>query len=337
MHVIMIKKRLADGEPCRKCRQTQEMLENRGLWSQIDEVVWAQEGDDESPGMVLAREHGVEIAPFFVVTDDDGRVTVYKSALKLVRERLEAAREAASGKAKKPFDINELQSTVEAGDPVAVLRRGLERFGAECAIAFSGAEDVALIDMAAKLGLPFSVFSLDTGRLHPETYRFIEDVRVHYGIDIAVISPPSAELEQFVRRKGLFSFYDDGHGECCRIRKVVPLKRALSGYRAWVTGQRRDQNPDTRSEVMAIEIDERFRGLNDGQLVKLNPLAAWTSRMVWDYIHANEVPYNPLHRRGFISIGCAPCTRPVLPGQPERAGRWWWEQSEHRECGLHRD
>jgi phosphoadenosine phosphosulfate reductase len=190
--------------------------------------------------------------------------------------------------------------------------------------------------MARESGLPFSVFCLDTGRLHPETYRFIEEVRKRYKVDVAMMSPDAPSLQTFVRQKGLFSFYEDGHEECCGIRKVEPLKRALSGLSAWATGQRRDQSPATRSAIAVVERDRSFSGVS-GPLVKLNPLAAWSSAQVWQYIREERVPYNSLHTKGFISIGCEPCTRPPLPGEHERAGRWWWEDSTKRECGLHLD
>jgi phosphoadenosine phosphosulfate reductase len=200
-------------------------------------------------------------------------------------------------------------------------------------LAFSGAEDVAVIDMAVKSGKPFRVLTLDTGRLHPETYRFLERVRAHFGIEIDVAVPNADALEGLVRKKGLFSFYQDGHGECCGIRKVAPLKRALSGYRAWMTGQRRDQSP-TRAEVSVVQLDGSHTG-RSGPLVKWNPVANWSLGEVWQYIRDHELPYNPLHDQGFISIGCEPCTRAVRPGEHERAGRWWWEEATKRECGLH--
>jgi phosphoadenosine phosphosulfate reductase len=188
--------------------------------------------------------------------------------------------------------------------------------------------------MASKTGAKFSVFSLDTGRLHPETYQFIEKVREHYRIPIEVYFPRPEAVEMLVREKGLYSFYRDGHKECCDIRKVEPLKRALAKLEAWVTGQRRDQSPGTRSAVPVMQPDSTF-STPDRHLVKFNPLANWTSNQVWDYIRQNQVPYNPLHERGFISIGCEPCTRAVLPGEHERAGRWWWEDATKKECGLH--
>jgi phosphoadenosine phosphosulfate reductase len=188
--------------------------------------------------------------------------------------------------------------------------------------------------MASEIGLPFSVFSLDTGRLHPETYRFIDAVRNRYGIEIALISPEAAPLQALVKRKGLFSFYEDGHDECCGIRKVEPLRRTLATLSAWATGQRRDQSPATRVAISVVERDRTLSG-QKGALVKLNPLAGWTSARTWQYIRDHGVPFNALHERGFVSIGCEPCTRAILPGEHERAGRWWWEESTKRECGLH--
>jgi thioredoxin-dependent adenylylsulfate APS reductase len=209
----------------------------------------------------------------------------------------------------------------------------LERYGRACAISFSGAEDVVLIELAVRSGYPFSVFSLDTGRLHPETYAFIDRVRAHYGIGIDLYFPEATAVQQLVRTKGLFSFYADGHQECCAIRKVEPLRRALSNYRAWITGQRRDQSP-TRSNLEVLQVDPVFTG-SDGPLLKFNPMAKLTLTDVWSFIRDSNIPYNPLHDQGFISIGCAPCTRAVQPGEHERAGRWSWEDATKRECGLH--
>jgi phosphoadenosine phosphosulfate reductase len=175
---------------------------------------------------------------------------------------------------------------------------------------------------------------LVTGRLHPETYRFIEKVRKHYQIDIDILTPDRAMLDSFVKKKGLFSFYEDGHQECCGLRKVEPLKRHLTHVDAWITGQRKDQSADTRQDVPEVEIDTAFSTAGH-PLFKFNPLLNWRSAQVWDHIEAYQVPYNPLHERGFISIGCEPCTRPVLPNQHERAGRWWWEDGTKKECGLH--
>lgn len=307
MSVVMVKKRLASGEPCRKCIQSEDLLRKRGLWNRVDEVIWADEGDPSSAGMVLAAKHGIDTAPFYIVDGD----VVYRSALKLIREVL-------SARADDP----------EAMEPAEIVRWALERHGPETAIAFSGAEDVALIHLAAATGLPFVAVTVDTGRLHPETYEFIDQVRERYGLDLRVTAPDAAELAALVSAKGLFSFYRDGHRECCDIRKVRPLARALAGRPAWLTGQRRDQGA-TRGELAVVEDDPVFG------LAKINPLAAWSRDQVWGFIRDNQVPFNPLSARGFASIGCAPCTRPITPGQSERDGRWWWEEPDAKECGLH--
>lgn len=231
------------------------------------------------------------------------------------------------------FDLATAQTELLNKKPRPIIRTALENF-TRIAISFSGAEDVVLIDLALQIRKDIQVFTLDTGRLHPETYRFIDKVRDHYHIDIEVLSPDRTALEELVRRKGLFSFYQDGHTECCGIRKVEPLRRKLAGLDAWITGQRKDQSADTRGDIPEVQIDTAF-STAEKNLIKFNPLANWTSSQVWDYIEAYQVPFNALHERGFISIGCEPCTRPVLPNQHERAGRWWWEDESKKECGLH--
>ncbi len=221
------------------------------------------------------------------------------------------------------------QSTADA-----VLSDAFARFDPErIAISFSGAEDVVLIDIASRIQADVRVFSLDTGRLHPETYRFIERVREHYNIPIEMLLPDAHDVQDLVTRKGLFSFYRDGHQECCAIRKIKPLRRHLAGLDAWITGQRRDQSL-TRIEL-PTEQDDRAFSTVDHPIVKFNPLAGWTSADIWQYIRANDVPYNPLHDAGFMSIGCEPCTRPIAPHEHERNGRWWWEDEAGKECGLH--
>ncbi|HEY4105769.1 MAG TPA: phosphoadenylyl-sulfate reductase [Polyangiaceae bacterium] len=337
MRITMVKKKLLGGEACKKCVQAEDMLKARGLWSRIDDVVWANEGEPESPGMQLAAKYKVDLAPFFVVEDDGAEPRVYTSTVQFIKEALGGGTRvepsASSGAALGTDELASLVVDFDSAPPERTIRWLLERFGREAAIAFSGAEDVAIIDMAVKTGLPFSVFTLDTGRLHPETYRFIEKVRTHYGIAIDVMFPDAAQVQGMVEKKGLFSFYQDGHGECCGIRKIEPLRRVLAQKRAWISGQRRDQSP-TRTDVPVIQLDSSHSGLA-GQLVKLNPLAGWSLKKVWSYIRANEVPYNELHDQGFISIGCEPCTRVPRPGEHERAGRWWWEEATKRECGLH--
>jgi len=337
MRVTMVKKKLLNGEPCKKCADAETLLKSRGLWSRIDEVVWAIEGDSESAGMKLAAQYKVDLAPFFIVQTDEREARVYTSTLQFIKEALgggsAVVTAAAPSAALGPEEIAQLALEFDKAPPERTIRWLLERFGREATIAFSGAEDVAVIDIAVKSGLPFSVFTLDTGRLHPETYRFIEKVRSHYGVSIELMSPEAAPLQAFVEKKGLFSFYNDGHGECCGIRKLEPMRRALAKQRAWITGQRRDQSP-TRTDVAVLQFDSH-RGLGGEPLLKLNPLAAWSLQKVWSYIRANDVPYNALHDQGFISIGCEPCTRVPRPGEHERAGRWWWEEATKRECGLH--
>ena len=231
------------------------------------------------------------------------------------------------------LELVDLEEQLQSKSPQQILKYALGIYD-NIAISFSGAEDVALIEMAYKIRPDIQVFSLDTGRLHPETYQFIETVRKHYGIQIDVISPDGDAVRKLVREKGLFSFYEDTHAECCGIRKIEPLRRKLRHLDAWITGQRKDQSPGTRGKIPVFQDDKGFTGRN-GNLVKFNPLANWTSGQVWDYIRAFEVPYNPLHDRGFVSIGCEPCTRPIGPGQHEREGRWWWEEATKKECGLH--
>lgn len=239
---------------------------------------------------------------------------------------------AAANLATANLDLTSLATELTNQTPQKILERAFGLFD-NIAISFSGAEDVVLIDMAYKLNSQVKVFSLDTGRLHPETYQFIDQVRKHYGIAIEVMYPNAEKLQALVQEKGLFSFYEDGHQECCGIRKVEPLRRKLSGLNAWITGQRKDQSP-TRAAVPVVQPDQAF-STDTNALVKFNPLANWSSAEVWFYIRAYGVPYNALHERGFISLGCEPCTRPVLPNQHEREGRWWWEESTKKECGLH--
>ena len=231
------------------------------------------------------------------------------------------------------MNIDDLSTQLAGKNPRVILKAALEKFE-HIAISFSGAEDVVLIDLALAIRKDIPIFCLDTGRLHPETYRFIEQVRKHYGIDIDILSPNRELLDTFVKDKGLFSFYEDGHSECCGIRKVEPLRRKLATVDAWITGQRKDQSVDTRQDIPEVQQDSAF-STPSHTLIKFNPLLNWSSAQVWDYIEAYQVPFNPLHQQGFVSIGCEPCTRAILPNQHERVGRWWWEDSTKKECGLH--
>lgn len=195
-----------------------------------------------------------------------------------------------------------------------------------------GAEDQVLTDLIARSKAPIAIFTLDTGRLPEETYRLIQEVREHYGIAIRAHAPEHADVETYIQSNGPNAFYDsiELRKECCRIRKLVPLNRALVGKKAWITGLRREQSP-TRADLGVREWD------GDHKMDKFNPLIEWTTDDVWAYIRRHNVPYNALHDQGYPSLGCAPCTRAITIGEDLRAGRWWWENPETKECGLHFD
>lgn len=229
-------------------------------------------------------------------------------------------------------NITEINEQFQLLEPREILRRVFAVWP-RAVISFSGAEDVALVVMAKKIQPDIRVFTLDTGRLHAETYRFIESVREKYELDLEFLYPDTRAIEVLTREKGLFSFYKDGHEECCAIRKTEPLRRKLAGVDAWIAGQRKDQSP-TRTQVPVAQIDTVFASAGK-TLLKFNPFANWRSKDVWDYIRMFDLPYNPLHDRGFISIGCEPCTKAIGPNQHEREGRWWWEEATAKECGLH--
>lgn len=214
---------------------------------------------------------------------------------------------------------------------VLSLMRTIAESHAPAALAASfGAEDMVLIDLVARHRLPIGIFTLDTGRLPEETHSLIHATTRRYQIPITVITPDAADVERYVAANGPNAFYDSQalRLECCFLRKVKPLRRALAGKQAWITGQRRSQSV-TRGDLKTQEWDVEH-GLH-----KFNPLADWSDDDVWRYIRQHAVPYNALHDRGYPSIGCAPCTRAIAPGEDLRAGRWWWESAEHRECGLH--
>ncbi len=214
------------------------------------------------------------------------------------------------------------------------LQRALRAIAAEhvpAALASSlGAEDMVLTDAILCADIPIEIFTLDTGRLHPETLRVLEQARSRYGYDIRVFRPDPAAVDHYVRELGLEAIYRsvELRRRCCEIRKVEPLGRALAGKSAWVTGLRRKQSV-TRADLPLKEFDPAYG------LWKFNPLAEWSEHDVWDYLRSHDVPYNALHDRGFRSIGCAPCTRPTAAGEDLRAGRWWWEDALTKECGLH--
>jgi phosphoadenosine phosphosulfate reductase len=228
--------------------------------------------------------------------------------------------------------LDNLRNRFRRAPAEGVLRWALSEFHPEIALASSfSKEDIVLMAMLSRIRPDARVFALDTGRLHEETYEAAESVSGKLGIRIEWHFPDREAVEELERTKRLYSFREslENRHECCRIRKVEPLGRALSGLRAWVTGQRREQGL-TRADLEVLEVDEAHGGI-----LKLNPLAGWTGEEVEAFIRERGLPYNRLHDEGYPSIGCAPCTRPVRHGEDPRAGRWWWERPEHKECGLH--
>lgn len=239
---------------------------------------------------------------------------------------------AERGAALGDQEIDAIAAGLEDRPPQDVLRWAIARFGDRLAVVTSfQAEGMVLLDMAWRIDPAIRVVTVDTGRLHQETYDLIDRVRERYQIPIAVSSPDAAALEPFVQAHGVNPFYRsvDHRFRCCEIRKVEPLARALAGFDAWVSGRRRGQTA-TRRAMRKVEIDHAHPGL-----IKLNPLADWTDEQVWAYTRAHDVPYNALYDQGYTSIGCAPCTRPTRPGDDPRAGRWWWEVDLPKECGIH--
>jgi phosphoadenosine phosphosulfate reductase len=218
--------------------------------------------------------------------------------------------------------------------PQEVLKWSLDNLHPRIAIASSfGAEDVVVIDMMMKINPKSRIFTLDTGRLNQETYDVMDEIRKKYDINIEVMFPDQNEVEQMVRVNGLNLFYNSAGNRklCCGIRKVHPLNRMISTLDGWITGLRADQT-EVRLKANKIEIDEQHNGI-----IKINPIIEWTWEQTWDYIKKNNIPYNKLHDNGYPSIGCEPCTRAIKPGEPLRAGRWWWESDSQKECGLHAD
>lgn len=231
-----------------------------------------------------------------------------------------------------PGDPGSLEDDVDAMSAPDAIAWALDRFHPRIALASSfGAEDVVVIDLLMRRRPDARVFTLDTGRLPEETYALMDRIRSRYGIDIETQFPDREEVETMVVAKGPYSFREsvENRKECCRIRKVEPLRRALRGLDAWITGLRRDQAP-TRSAVRKLERDASLSGL-----WKINPIADWTHAQIWAYVREHDLPYNALHDQGYPSIGCSPCTRAVQPWEDIRAGRWWWENPEQKECGLH--
>jgi len=228
--------------------------------------------------------------------------------------------------------VDSLRDRFRGEPPEKVLAWAVKTYHPRIALASSfSMEDIVLVDMLVSLRADARVFAIDTGRLHEETYEAAEAVRRRFGLRVEWHLPDRAAVEELERSKGLYSFREslENRRECCRIRKVEPLERALRGLKAWITGQRRAHGV-TRAGLFVFETDEAHGGI-----LKINPLADWSDEQVRAYVRDRSLPYNRLHDAGYPSIGCAPCTRAVRPGEDPRAGRWWWERPEHKECGLH--
>ncbi len=229
-------------------------------------------------------------------------------------------------------ELDEVNSTIDS--PQDALKWALDNLHPKVAKASSfGAEDSVIIDMMTKINPEARFFTLDTGRLDQETYDVMDQLEKKYSIHFEVMFPDAQEVEEMVRAKGINLFYDSPENRrlCCGIRKVHPLKRMLSTLDGWITGIRKDQT-STRESASFLEIDEKYNGI-----LKINPLLNWTWEQVWNYIKKNNVPYHKLLDKGYPSIGCEPCTRAIKAGEDLRAGRWWWESNENKECGLHMD
>ncbi len=229
-------------------------------------------------------------------------------------------------------DLNEKLAGLSAEEVVAYF---VENYSGKIALASSlSIEDQTLSSMIRGIdptGEKCRIFTLDTGRLFPETYSLISKSSEAFGKPLEVYFPNNEAVEEMVNSEGINLFYSsiEARRKCCRVRKIEPLKRAFKGLEVWICGLRHEQSV-TRSDIRVVEWDE------GNNLLKVNPLIDWSEEQTWDYIHKNSVPYNPLHERGFLSIGCQPCTRAVAEGEDIRAGRWWWENPEQKECGLHK-
>jgi phosphoadenosine phosphosulfate reductase len=230
-------------------------------------------------------------------------------------------------------EIRRIANELESKPAPEILKWGFKKYGDKMVLGSSfGAEDVVLIDMMCNINRNLTrVFTLDTGRLNQETYDLIDKIRKKYDIKVDVYFPNASDIEEMVANKGMNLMYESVENRklCCNLRKIEPLKRALKQFDCWITGLRREQST-TRNKILKIEVDT----LNNN-ITKLNPLADWTNDEIWKYIRKNKVPYNELHDRGYPSIGCEPCTRAIKEGEDPRAGRWWWENDTHKECGLH--
>lgn len=228
--------------------------------------------------------------------------------------------------------VDLLNKELEGKTPQELLRYFLGEYGSRIALASSlGLEDQVLTDMILKIDHSSRIFTIDTGRLFSETYSLIDKTNIKYGIRMEVYFPEHIPVEEYVKKNGINAFYQsiEMRKECCRVRKIEPLLRALSTVDVWICGLRHEQSV-TRTNVRVVEWDHA------NKLIKINPLANFTEAEVWSYIKENNIPYNILHDKGFPSIGCQPCTRAISNEEDVRAGRWWWENPEHKECGLHR-
>lgn len=231
-----------------------------------------------------------------------------------------------------PEEINTLEKKYRDASPLDIIHLAVNMFEDSLAFATSLAfEDQAVTFLLSQVQNNVEIFTLDTGRLFQETYDTVEKTNQFFNIRIKIVFPDKADVEHMVNTKGINLFYDsvEHRKECCHIRKTLPLQRQLSGKKAWITGLRREQSV-TRYGLKKIEFDDK------NNIVKFNPVADWTEQQTIDFIKANNIPFNTLQEKGFRSIGCLPCTRPVAPEEDIRAGRWWWETPEHKECGLHK-
>jgi phosphoadenosine phosphosulfate reductase len=235
----------------------------------------------------------------------------------------------AIAKQKQLFE--DIKAKLAGSSAEMLVRYFIENYKGRFALSSSMAvEDQVLADMICKINPSVKIFTLDTGRLPEETYEVIDRTRRRYGIEIEVFFPEYSQVENMVNAHGpnLFRESIENRKLCCHIRKIEPLKRALNGLDAWLCGLRKEQSV-TRSELETIQWDQQFG------LIKVSPLLNWTTDQIWEYVKQNDVPYNRLHDQGYPSIGCRCCTRPIKDGEDIRAGRWWWERPEHKECGLH--
>lgn len=229
------------------------------------------------------------------------------------------------------MDINDLNQKFQNSTAQEITEYFIKEYGQDAALSSSlGAEDQVLTDVVLKVDKSANIFTLDTGRLHPETYDVMDATNLKYGVKLNVFFPLNEKVEELYQKQGINGHFEsiENRKNCCNIRKMEPLRRALKPLKVWITGLRAAQSV-TRTDMPVVEYDENF------EVIKVNPLINWSEEDVWNYIKQNNVPYNKLHDQGFPSIGCAPCTRAIKDGEDIRAGRWWWENPEHKECGLH--